>query len=37
MKLNVGLIGKGNWGKIIEKKLNTLSNLKFVCGKNKVI
>jgi len=35
MKLNVGIIGKGNWGKIIEKKLNALSNLKFVCGKKK--
>jgi len=35
MKLNVGLIGKGDWGKIIEKKLSALSNLKFVCGKKK--
>jgi hypothetical protein len=35
MKLNVGLIGKGKWGKIIKKKLNILSNLKFTCGKNK--
>ena len=35
MKLNVGLIGKGKWGKIVKKKLNVLSNLKFTCGKKK--
>ena len=35
MKLNVGLIGKGKWGKIIEKKLKLISNLKFTCGKKK--
>ena len=38
MKINVGLVGKGNWGKKIENKLINLSNLKFVCGKeNKLI
>ncbi len=34
MKKNVGLIGRGNWGNIIKKKLINLSNLKFVIGKN---
>ena len=33
MKLNVGLIGKGKWGKKIRIKLNNLANLKFVHGK----
>ena len=33
MKVNVGLIGKGKWGKNIEKKLKVLANLKFVSGK----
>ena len=38
MKINVGLVGKGNWGRKIENKLIKLSNLKFVCGKkNKLI
>ena len=32
MKLNVGLIGKGQWGKKIESKLLILANLCFVCG-----
>ena len=35
MKLNVGLIGKGKWGKIVKQKLSILSNLKFTCGKKK--
>jgi hypothetical protein len=35
MKLNVGLIGKGKWGKIVEQKLNVVSNLKFTCGQKK--
>lgn len=35
MKVNVGLIGKGKWGKIVKQKLNIISNLKFICGKNK--
>ena len=26
MKLNVGLIGKGKWGKIVEQKLNARMN-----------
>ncbi len=34
MKINVGLIGRGKWGRIIKKKLTLLSNLKFVIGKN---
>lgn len=33
MRVNVGLIGKGKWGKNIEKKLKVLANLKFVSGK----
>lgn len=33
MKINVGLIGKGKWGQKIKKKLNKLTNLKFICGK----
>ena len=33
MKLNVGLIGKGKWGKILKKKLKVTSNLKFTWGK----
>jgi len=33
MKVNVGLIGKGKWGKNIEKKLKVLANLKFVYGR----
>lgn len=33
MKLNVGLIGKGKWGKKIKVKLNNLAYLKFVNGK----
>ena len=33
MKVNVGLIGKGRWGRNIEKKLKVLANLKFVSGK----
>ena len=38
MKINVGLVGKGNWGRKIENKLINFSNLKFVCGKkNKLI
>ena len=35
MKLNVGIIGNGKWGKIIEKKLNLISNVKFTLGKKK--
>ena len=33
MKANVGLIGKGKWGKIIKSKLIKISNLKFSAGK----
>jgi hypothetical protein len=33
MKIKVGLIGKGKWGKKIKKKLNKLANLKFIYGK----
>lgn len=33
MRVNVGLIGRGKWGKNIEKKLKVLANLKFVYGK----
>ena len=29
--INVGLIGYGNWGKIIYKKLEMLCNVKFIC------
>ena len=28
MKVNVGLIGKGKWGKIVKQKLNIISNSK---------
>ena len=35
MKINVGLIGKGNWGLRIKKKLNKIANLQFTCGKKK--
>ena len=34
MKENVALIGRGKWGKVLEKKLIDLSNLKSVSGKN---
>ncbi len=33
MKNNVGLIGKGRWGKILKKKLKKLANLKFIHGR----
>ena len=33
MKMNVGLIGKGEWGSKIKNNLIKISNLKFVCGK----
>jgi len=29
--INVGLIGYGNWGKIIHSKLEQISNVKFIC------
>ena len=35
MKINVGLVGRGKWGKNIKKKLISLTNLRLVCGKNK--
>ena len=34
MKLNVGLIGKGNWGTKIKEKLDNLANVKFISGRN---
>tara|TARA_Y100000816_G_scaffold292035_1_gene285505 strand:- start:1389 stop:2129 length:741 start_codon:yes stop_codon:yes gene_type:complete len=34
MKENVALIGRGKWGGVLKKKLNDLSNLKSVSGKN---
>ena len=37
MKINVGLIGKGKWGQKIKKKLNRLTNLKFISGKKLII
>ncbi len=33
MKVNVGLIGRGQWGLKLKSKLIKNSNLKFVCGK----
>ena len=33
MKVNVGLIGKGKWGRILKSKLTDIANLKFVSGK----
>jgi predicted dehydrogenase len=30
--MNVGVIGKGYWGKILLSKLEKISNVKFVCG-----
>ena len=33
MRVNVGLIGKGKWGRILKLKLTDIANLKFVSGK----
>ena len=30
--MQVGLIGKGYWGKILEQKLERVCRLQFVCG-----
>ena len=30
--MQVGLIGKGYWGKILLSKLKNISNVKFICG-----
>jgi|TARA_R110000744_G_scaffold379867_2_gene499007 hypothetical protein len=32
--INVGLIGYGNWGRVIHSKLKSVSNVKFICRSN---
>ena len=37
MKINVGLVGKGKWGKKLKKQLDELTNLKFFYGKKNTL
>ena len=37
MKTKVGLIGKGEWGLKIKKKLNKIADVQFIIGKKKIL